>query len=269
MDLMEVLQNYRMVDLSIPIKTPEPDEMEPRMVAGLAADIDYLDHKDTRPLVSGYFGCDPDQLHNGGGWATERLKTSTHAGTHVDAPWHYSPTTNGKPSRKIDECPLEWYFGRGVVLDMSHKKSAEVVTEQDVKDALAKLNYTLSYGDIVCVRYGTDETFGTYEYWNEHPGFSAEAVKYILDQGVKVIGVDSPGFDIPFGKTKLKFAETQDTDVLWEAHVAGIDYDYSHIEKLANLDKVPATGFYICCFPVNIYQASAGWSRVVAFVPKD
>jgi len=268
--IMEELMNgYKMVDLSIPICVPNIEEMDPRLVAGMAAEINYLDHKDTIPLVSGYFGCAPEQLHNGKGWATERLKTSTHAGTHVDAPWHYSPVCDGKPSRTIDECPLEWYFGRGVVLDMSHKKSGETVSAQDVKDALAALNYTLSYGDIVCIRFGTDETFGTKEYWNEHPGLSGEATKYILDQGVKVIGVDSPGFDIPFSKTKLKFAEVKDENILWEAHIAGVDYDYSHIEKLANLDKVPATGFYICCFPVNVYRASAGWSRVVAFVPKE
>lgn len=265
---LELLENYKLVDLSIPIKTPTPEEMDPKLTVGLAAEIEYLNHKDTRPLVSGYFGCCPDELHKGLGWATERFRTSTHAGTHVDAPWHYAPTSSGKTARKIDECPLEWYFGRGVVLDMTHKKSGETVSVQEVQNALATLNYTLSYGDIVCIRFGTDQTFGTPEYWSEHPGLSAAATRYILDQGVKVIGVDSPGFDIPFVKTKAKFAQSHDKDILWEAHCAGIDYDYSHIEKLANLDKVPSKGFYICCFPVNVYQASASWSRVVAFVPK-
>lgn len=160
------------------------------------------------------------------------------------------------PPAGIDECPLEWYFGRGVVLNMTHKKSGETVSAQDVKDALAALDYTLSYGDIVCIRYDTDKTFGTAAYWGEHPGLSAEAVRFILDQGVKVIGVDSPGFDVPFAKTKAKFADSHDKSILWEAHCAGIDYDYSHIEKLGNLDKVPEKGFYISCFPVNLYQAA-------------
>lgn len=266
---MELLENYRLVDLTVPIKTPNSEEMDPKLATSLAAEIEYLDHEDTIPLVSGYFGCRPEDLHGGCGWATERVRTSTHAGTHVDAPWHYAPASGGKPSRRIDECPLEWYFGRGVVLNMTHKKSGETVSAQDVKDALAALDYTLSYGDIVCIRYDTDKTFGTAAYWGEHPGLSAEAVRFILDQGVKVIGVDSPGFDIPFAKTKAKFADSHDKSILWEAHCAGIDYDYSHIEKLGNLDKVPEKGFYISCFPVNLYQGSASWSRVVAFVPKD
>ena len=266
---MELLERYRLVDLSVPIKTPNPEEMNPKLAAGLAAEIEYIDHQDSIPLVSEHFGCRPEELHNGVGWATERLKTSSHAGTHVDAPWHYGPTCAGKPARTIDECPLEWYFGRGVVLDLSYKKSGETVSVEEIKAALAALDYTLGYGDIVCVRFGVDRTFGTADYWKEYPGFSAEAIRYILDQGVKVVGVDTAGLDIPFCKTKEKFAQSHNKDILWEAHCAGMDYDYSHIEKLANLDKVPPKGFYICCFPVNIHRASAGWSRVVAFVPKE
>jgi len=74
-----LLKDYKLVDLSIPIHMPDLQEMDPRLVAGMAAEIDYLDHKATIPLVSGYFGCEPEELHNGVGWATERLRTSTHA----------------------------------------------------------------------------------------------------------------------------------------------------------------------------------------------
>lgn len=262
-------EDVMLVDLSVPIQNPIEGEMDPKMAESLAAKIRYLDHEDTVPLVSGYFGCNKENLLGGYGWGTERISTSSHAGTHVDAPFHYYPTTNGKVSATIDECPLEWFFGRGVVLNMTYKKPGETVTADDVKKELERIDYKLSYGDIVCIRFDTDKKFGTKAYWNEHPGMSAESVRYILDQGVKVIGVDSPGFDIPFSMTKEKYAESHDDSILWEAHRAGKDYNYSHIEKLANLDKVPQKGFYIACFPVKITKASAGWTRAVAFVPKN
>ena len=259
----------RLVDLSVPIKNPTAQEMEPNLVESLAAAIQYLDHEDTSQLVQNYFGCAKEDLMGGYGWATERIRTSTHAGTHIDAPYHYYPSCNGQPSRTIDECPLDWYFGEGVVLNMTHKKPGETVGAQDVEKELERIGHTLKPGDIVCVRFDTDKTFGTWEYWNSHPGMGASAVRYILDRGVKVIGVDSPGFDIPFCMTKEKFAQTHDRSLLWEAHHAGNDYDYSHIEKLANLDKVPVTGFYISCFPVSLYRGSASWTRAVAFVPVE
>jgi len=44
--------------------------------------------------------------------------------------------------------------------------------------------------------------------------------------------------------------------------------EYCQIEKLANLDQLPAPfGFYVSCLPVKIKDASAGWRRAVALVP--
>ena len=48
----------------------------------------------------------------------------------------------------------------------------------------------------------------------------------------------------------------------------GIDLEYCHIEKLANLRALPAPfGFTVACFPVKLTRGSAGWSRVVAIFP--
>jgi kynurenine formamidase len=39
---------------------------------------------------------------------------------------------------------------------------------------------------------------------------------------------------------------------------------YCQIEKLGNLEQLPANGFTVSCFPVKIKGASAGWTRAVA-----
>lgn len=60
---------------------------------------------------------------------------------------------------------------------------------------------------------------------------------------------------------------TGDPSVVWEAHFAGIEKGYCHMEKMANLDQIPeAHGFKVACFPINIRSASAGWVRPVAIV---
>ena len=56
-------------------------------------------------------------LSGGLGWAIEEVRAITHTGTHVDAPYHYAPTSEGRPARRIDEVPLEWCFAPGVVLE--------------------------------------------------------------------------------------------------------------------------------------------------------
>ncbi len=38
------------------------------------------------------------------------------------------------------------------------------------------------------------------------------------------------------------------------------------MEKLANLDQLPATGFSVSCFPFKIKGASAGFVRAVGII---
>jgi len=66
--------------------------------------------------------------------------------------------------------------------------------------------------------------------------------------------------------TAARYAESGDATLIWEGHKAGRDIGYCHIEKLHNLEQLPATGFTIACFPVKIRAASAGWTRAVAIL---
>jgi kynurenine formamidase len=63
------------------------------------------------------------------------------------------------------------------------------------------------------------------------------------------------------------YSETKNGRVVWPAHFAGITKEYCHIEKLANLDKIPKPhGFKVAVFPIKIKGASAGWARPVAII---
>ena len=62
--------------------------------------------------------------------ATEVVTLTTHAGTHVDAPWHYGPISEGRPARTIDEIRLEWCYGDGVVLDCTAKHADELISSR-------------------------------------------------------------------------------------------------------------------------------------------
>ena len=85
------------VDLSVPIQEPLEGELEGELAKALAAKIDYEDHTQSLPIITRIFGCEPEDLPDGQGWANEMVTLSTHAGTHMDAPWHYFPTCEGEP----------------------------------------------------------------------------------------------------------------------------------------------------------------------------
>ncbi len=88
----------------------------------------------------------------------------------------------------------------------------------------------------------------------------------MIDRGVKVVGTDGWGWDIPLHLQIEKFRKTPRQGIIWEAHYVGIDKEYCQIEKLANLDQLPPFGFKVACFPTKIERASAGWTRAVAIL---
>ena len=77
-----------------------------------------------------------------------------------------------------------------------------------------------------------------------------------------VTGTDGWSWDAPFVHTTEKYlAETMTPSLIWEGHKAGREIGYCHIEKLHNLEALPANGFTVSCFPVKVRGGSAGWTR--------
>lgn len=247
------------IDLSVPT---EMGPSEP-----LPIEVKHEPHEQAVEIMQLMFGCKKEDLPRGLGWANDTVTMGAHSGTHVDAPWHYAPTSAGQRARTIDEMPLEWFFGDGVVLDVRHKPRGSGVTIDDLIEALKKINYVLKPQDIVMIQTGADKEWGGPEYFNAGCGMLATSTRWLIDQGVRVMGIDAWGWDRPFWAIKEEFERTGDSSILWEAHYVGIDREYCHIEKLANLDKLPGPyGFKVACFPVKLAGGSAGWTRVVAIV---
>ncbi|MFC1593902.1 cyclase family protein [Candidatus Omnitrophota bacterium] len=209
----------------------------------------------------------PDEVPDGELLSLEIVHASVHMGTHVDAPFHYGSNSEGKPSKYIDDLPLEWCYNDGVVLDFTHKKHPEIISKQDIVDALKKINYTLKPLDIVLFFTGADKLVGTPEYITKYIGVAPEAIEYLLDQGIKMMGVDTLGLDRPCFEMFQEFLKTKDKSLLWPSHFLGRKREYSHMERLANLDKIPKPfGFKVSCLPVRVRNAGAGWARVVAIL---
>jgi kynurenine formamidase len=259
-----MLGRLRLIDLSVPLEDGAVSEpLPPR--------IRYAEHEgEGLEQMRRLFGVKPEDLvlSGGKGWAVEEVQAITHTGTHVDAPYHYAPTAEGKPARRIDEVPLEWCFAPGVVLDLRHKADGDEATPADLEEALRKIDYTLKPLDIVLLRTGADERLHSREYFAQ-PGLGRAGVLWLVERGVKVIGVDAYTLDRPFAHMIADYRRTGDGRFVWPAHFAGVEREYCQIEKLANLGLLPRPhGFYVSCLPVKIKGASAGWCRAVALVPE-
>ena len=254
---------HRIIDLSVPLENGVPSDPP-----GYEYSIEYVSHRDTFPIwAMRYPGLKIEDLNGQEAFALEHVHLSTHNGTHVDAPWHYASTSErGDPMSKIDEMPLDWFFGPGVKLDFRLLPDGYVVRSRDIEQELERIGHQLKPFDIVLVNTSAGARYGQKHYTESGCGMGREATLYLTSRGVRVAGTDAWGWDVPVKYLAERFESTGNAALIWEGHKAGRVTEYCHIEKLHNLEQLPATGFRVACFPVKLKGASAGWTRAVAIL---
>ena len=175
----------------------------------------------------------------------------------------------GERAITIDEVPLEWCFQPGVKLDFRHLPDGYVVTAADVEAELKRIGHELQPLDIVVVNTRAGSATAS-------PTTSTPAAAWatrppcICSSAACVSPAPTPGAGTRRSSTpREKYAATHDASLIWEGHKAGRDIGYCHLEKLHNLEALPATGFVVVVLSRKIRGASAGWTRAVAIIEDD
>ena len=175
-----------------------------------------------------------------------------HVGTHIDALRHLREDAGGP-----EAIPLDYCYGDGVCLDFRHLEKGAGISVGDVKAALTRITYTIKPLDIVLIHTGAGKLQDSDAYITDHVGMTAEATHWMLDQGVKVMGIDAITFDPPVW---AMFERKQ----FWEAHRVMMTREYYHLENMTNLDQLPGSGFKLAVFPVKWVNTTAAPVRAVA-----
>jgi kynurenine formamidase len=178
-----------------------------------------------------------------------------HVGTHLDARKHIVPDAGGP-----ETIPLEYCISDGVVLDFTDRAPGDIISAADIEAALGKIEYEVKERDIVLIHTGAGAYNTEERYRTDHPGMSAEATRWLIDRGVRLMGCDAITFDPPVWAMfeKKKF---------WEAHRVMWDEEYWHLENLMNLEQIGRPhGFQLIVTPVKWVGTTAAPVRAVALV---
>lgn len=255
---------FKIIDLSVCHENDSTEPYPPR--------IEFSNHYEGAERLAKLAGIKASDFPDGMALATDRISGSSHSGTHIDAPLHYGPLCEGKKAKSVDEVPLEWCIGNGVVLDMRHKQPGSEITKSDLEEALLRIRYELKPMDIVLLHTGCDKYWGTTteEYLKMQSGLGTEGLEWLLEKGIKCIGIDAWTLDRPIFSMVQSFTQTGDSKELWSSHIYGRDREYLQIEKLINLDCIPKpTGFLVSALPIKFKGATGGWCRAVALITEE
>ena len=179
----------------------------------------------------------------GQGWyVVGQLQLSGHAGTHVEAPLHAV-----EQGLDVGRLPVEAFFGEAAILDLSAAPGATPVPLAALQEA-ARLAGGVRWGDIVFVHFGWDRRGG-----GQYPPYpTTEALGWLVDQGIKLLGIDSPGLEI-------------EGDPHLPNHRLLFGRGIPLIESLAHLDELGPGRCYVFAQPLPAEGVDAVPLRVLAF----
>jgi len=176
------------------------------------------------------------------GYKTTHLDIRSHTGTHIDCPAHFY--SNGSTT---DNTPLSTFIGNGIALDCRSFAGSELIPWSFIAQHLSQPEHI----DFILLFTGQSKTWCTPQYLDPFPTQTPEATRFLIDYGIKGIGIDAISIDA---------IDTND----YASHHLLLSNGKIIIENLCNLDQLFNRKFTFCCFPLKINQGDGSPVRAVA-----
>ncbi len=179
------------------------------------------------------------------GWNATTLKMYSHAGTHVDAPIHFAAS-----DQTIDQMPLEAFYAECWVVDCQVKEKEELTLShvEELKDKVQEK-------DGLIFRTGWSSRLGHESYRNSLPAISEELAHWMVDEKIKLIGVEPPSV-----------ADVTDLDAVIRIHLILLGAGITIVEGLTNLELLAQPKVKILALPLKIVGGDGCPVRAVALI---
>ena len=178
------------------------------------------------------------------GYNLELLFLSSHTGTHMDAPFHF--TNNGK---KLDQIPVSRLIGKSTLIKIKKSKDQEI-TKKDLVEFENK-NGKINTRTSVIFFTGWQKNLNKDFYFTNNPGLSKSAANYLVSKKINLIGIDSPSIDLGIDKS-------------FSVHKILAQNNIIIVENLANLEKIPNMDFDFIILPLKLKDATGSPVRAIA-----
>ena len=179
--------------------------------------------------------------------------------THIDAPAHFV-----RGAWSVDEIPVDRLIAPLVVIDAQKNAAKDPDYQVGMSDLAAweQVNGPVPPGAVVVMRTGwSSRWYSGRNYLNtdangvmHFPGFSADAVKFLVDaRQIVAVGTDTPNVDA---------GRSQEFPV---QHFTATRQVY-HLENVANLERVPESGAIAVIAPAKLQGGSGAPVRILALL---
>jgi kynurenine formamidase len=182
------------------------------------------------------------------GWNARTLHIYSHAGTHMDAPFHF-----GVSNDFIDEIKVNKFIGKAWVVSIPIIMDSQLLGIKDLKVIADRIEE----GDSLLLRTGWSQNVHLPKYRNKLPRISEELANWCVEKKVKMLGVEPPSV-----------ADVNNLQEVTRIHQILLAGGIIIIEGLINLEKIIKEQIFLMALPLKIKGGDGAPARVVAFEEK-
>lgn len=180
------------------------------------------------------------------GRQTKKIVLGSHTGTHVDAPSHFIPK-----GVHIDKLPLDILIGHATVLNLAPCSPFKEITIADLKPLLGN-----NFPKRLIIRTDWSEQWETSIYYTDYPFLSKDAVKWLVEQGIQLLALDTPSPDNPLHNRESGEDSPNHKFLLGKGIII--------IEYLCNLKNIKKNEVEIIALPLKIKGSDGSPARCIA-----
>jgi kynurenine formamidase len=180
------------------------------------------------------------------GRETRKLVLGTHTGTHCDAPRHFIPG-----GETVDTLSLDTLIGPALVLNFSSARPAQEMTVEDFTRQLGGRR-----PERLVMRFDWSAHWGQMTYYSDHPFLSEAAARWLVDQGVRLLAMDTPMPDNPKNGRGSKVDSPVHKILLGDGIIL--------VEYLCNLKELRSQEIELLVLPLKVLEGDGAPVRCVA-----
>lgn len=177
---------------------------------------------------------------------TRKITLGTHTGTHLDAPRHFIPG-----GETVDNIPVDVFVGPALVLDFTDAQPLQVIDIEDFERQIGA-----DKPERIIMRFDWDQYWGRMKYYTDHPYISDAAAQWLVDRGVRLLGMDTPQADSPNNGRN----SGNDSPV----HKILLGHGVIKLEYLCNLRQLTKREIELIALPLKIKEGDGAPVRCIA-----
>lgn len=199
------------------------------------------------PVIRG-FSSEPVKTLQQDGWNASNLCLYSHAGTHMDSPYHFEVT-----DERIDQIPVERFISKAYVVTVKINQLQQLITENDFSGIKNKIQP----GESIIIKTGWYQFVRSDKYRTELPRISEAAAHWLVSKKINILAVEPPSV-----------ADVNNLAEVTKIHQVLFGGNIIIVEGICNTDNLVTETVELITLPLKIKDGDGAPARVIAIQKK-